>query len=72
MYLHGGDWEGIRNALKEIGAPTTARELGIGREEIIKALTEAHKVRPERYTILGTDGITEEAAHHLVKATGVA
>ncbi len=70
MYLHGGDWESIRDALKEIGAPTTAKELGVSKKDIIKALTMAHKVR-KRYTILGTDGITREAAEKLAKATGV-
>ena len=72
MYLHGGDWEAIRDALREIGAPTTAKELGIAKKYIIKALTMAHKMRPDRYTILGTDGITREAAEKLVKVTGVA
>jgi len=72
MYLHGGDWESIKEALREIGAPTTARELGVSEEEIIEALMRAHTIRPERYTILGKDGLTEEAAFHLVKATGVA
>ncbi|RLF46226.1 MAG: NAD(P)-dependent glycerol-1-phosphate dehydrogenase [Thermoplasmata archaeon] len=72
MYLHGGDWESIKDALKEIGAPTTAKELGVTKRDIIKALTIAHKIRPERYTILGTDGITKEAAEKLVKITGVA
>jgi len=71
MYLHGGDWECIRNALKEIGAPTTAKELGVSKRDIIKALTIAHKMRPERYTILGTDGITKDAAEKLAKVTGV-
>jgi len=70
MYLHGGDWEMIRDALKEIGAPTTAKELGIPKRHIIKALTIAHKVR-NRYTILGTDGISKEAAERLAKVTGV-
>jgi glycerol-1-phosphate dehydrogenase [NAD(P)+] len=71
MYLHGGDWELIKKALLEIGAPTTARELGINKENIMNALIEAHKVRPERYSILGGEGLTEDAAFHVVKATGV-
>ena len=29
MYLHGGDWRGIRTSLKSIGAPTTPAEVGI-------------------------------------------
>ena len=70
MYLHGGDWEAIRDALREIGAPTTAKELGVSKKDIIKALTIAHKMR-KRYTILGTDGISKEAAEKLAKATGV-
>jgi len=71
MYLHGGDWRRIRNALKIIGAPTTASELGVSDEQIIKALTMAHTIRPERYTILGDSGITEDAAENLARTTGV-
>lgn len=72
MYLHGGDWKGFRKALKKIGAPTTARELGVSEEEVVKALLMAQKVRPHRYTILGADGLSADAAEHLVKVTGVA
>lgn len=70
MYLHGGDWRRIRDALRMIGAPTTARELGVDEEDIINALTQAHKMR-KRYTILGTRGLTKEAARNLAKITGV-
>jgi glycerol-1-phosphate dehydrogenase [NAD(P)+] len=71
MYLHGGDWKGIRDALKAIGAPVDAKGLGIEDDYIIQALTEAHTIRPERYTILGDTGITKEAAVNVAKATGV-
>jgi len=71
MYLHGGDWKGLRNALKALGAPTTAKELGVTAEEVIQALTLAHTIRPERYTILGDKGITPKAAEELAIATGV-
>jgi glycerol-1-phosphate dehydrogenase [NAD(P)+] len=71
MYLHGGDWKMIKGALKEIGAPTTAEELGISREKIIEALVHAHELRPERYTILGKEGLTREAAKELASVTGV-
>ncbi|EDY36085.1 hypothetical protein ABOONEI_2072, partial [Aciduliprofundum boonei T469] len=70
MYLYGGDWKKIRDALRMIGAPTTARELGVEDEEIIMALTQAHKMR-KRYTILGMRGLTEEAARNLARITGV-
>ena len=70
-YLYGDDWQRIRDTLKEIGAPTTAKELGIKDEYIIEALTIAHKINPERYTILGESGLTKEAAVRLALATGV-
>jgi glycerol-1-phosphate dehydrogenase [NAD(P)+] len=70
MYLHGGDWQSIKQALIEIGAPTNAEELGIEPEYIIKALINAHNIRPERYTILGT-GLTLDAAERLAKITHV-
>ncbi len=70
MYLHGGNWQEIRNALRTIGAPTNAKELGIKEEYIIEALLYAHKIRPERYTILGT-GLTREAAEKIARITKV-
>jgi glycerol-1-phosphate dehydrogenase [NAD(P)+] len=71
MYLHGGDWEFIRDTLEAIKAPTTARELGIKPEYIIEALSKAHTIRPERYTILGDRGLTTRAAEKLALHTGV-
>ena len=71
MYLHGGDWKSIRNALTAIGAPTNAAGLNVTPEEIIKALTMAHKIRTDRFTILGDVGLNEEAAETVAKNTGV-
>jgi glycerol-1-phosphate dehydrogenase [NAD(P)+] len=71
MHLHGGDWQQIRDALQEIGAPTTAKQLGVPPKKLIEALTTAHTIRPERYTILGESGLTRDAAQALCKATGV-
>lgn len=70
-YLHGLKWERIRETLKRVGAPTNAYELGIDPEVIINALTIAHTIRPERYTILGRDGLTWDAAEKAAKITGV-
>ena len=70
-YLHGMKWQRIRAFLKKIKAPTTARELGIEPKYIVKALTIAHTIRPERYTILGSTGVSEKAAWKIVKVTGV-
>ena len=71
MYLHGGDWKQIRQALSEIGAPVTAAGLNIGRDEVIRAMTEAHSIRPDRYTILGDRGLSPEAAEKIASLTGV-
>ncbi len=71
MQLHGGDWQQIRSFLNTIGAPTTAEALGISEDILIEALTTCHKLRPERYTILGESGLTREAATKLCRTTGV-
>jgi len=71
MYLHGGDWHRLKNALLTIGAPTTAQELGVTNEEVILALVMAHTIRPDRYTILGDNGLTRDAAERLASVTGV-
>ncbi|HEX9907446.1 MAG TPA: NAD(P)-dependent glycerol-1-phosphate dehydrogenase [Thermoplasmata archaeon] len=71
MYLHGGDWQRIRNALQLIGAPTTAKELGVSKENLIEALVHAHEIRKDRYTILGDRGLTPDAAEHLATITKV-
>ncbi|MCJ7571361.1 MAG: NAD(P)-dependent glycerol-1-phosphate dehydrogenase [Candidatus Thermoplasmatota archaeon] len=71
IYLHGGDWELIKRTLKKIGAPTSSEELGVSKKKIIEALIRAHEIRPERYTILGETGLTEDAAKKLAKTTGV-
>ncbi len=72
MSLHGGDWEVIKNALHDMNAPTNAYELGIDPDDIIEALIMAHKIRPERYTILGDrGGLSRDAAKKLAIKTGV-
>lgn len=71
MYLHGGDWRGIRDALQQVGAPTTAKAVGIPKEVIVEALVRAHLNKPDRYTILGDKGLSREAAEDLVRVTGV-
>ena len=70
-YLHGKDWRKLRRTIRRMGLPTTAKELGVRAEDVIRALTIAHKIRPERYTILGESGLTFEAAERLAKHTGV-
>ncbi len=71
MSLHGRKWEDIRDALGTIGAPVTAQDAGLSREEVIRALVAAKDIRPERYTVLGREVLTEEKAEKLASETGV-
>jgi len=70
-YLHRANWRRIRDTLTKLGAPTKARELGMTKEDVIKALEMATTMRPERYTILNELNLTREACERLAKTTEV-
>jgi len=70
-YLHKLRWRRIREVLRRVGAPVTAAELGVSAEDVVEALTIAHQVRPERYTILGEKGLTRASAEKLARVTQV-
>lgn len=66
MYLHGGNWKEIRDALRQVGAPTTPNEVGIPDKIAVEALLSAKDIRPERFTILDM-GLSRESAEHLIQ-----
>ena len=70
-YLQKGNWQRIKTTLKQLGAPTTAAEMGIQDEDVVKALEMAAKIRPERYTILHKLNLNTEACEKTAKATGI-
>jgi len=70
-YLYRTNWQKIRNTLKLIGAPTTAKELGVKNADVVKALEVAAKIRPDRYTILHKLDLNSEACEKTAKATGI-
>ena len=70
-YLYDIDWKGIKDTLQRAGAPTTAEELGVEPESIVKALVQACTIRPERYTILNTKKLDYASAKKLAKVTSV-
>jgi len=70
-YLHGLRWKRIKKSLMSVGFPVRARDLGIPDEMVLKALTIAHSIRPERYTILGDRGLTWRSAEKIAQDTGV-
>jgi len=69
--LQGQDWKSIVKTLKEVGAPTTAKQIGLKEDEVINALMIAQELRPERYTILKEVKMTKKKALNLAKSTGV-
>ena len=69
--LQGQDWKNIVKTLKAVGAPTTAKEIGLKSNILAKALTIAQSLRPERYTILKEVDMTEKKAVSLAKSTKV-
>ena len=69
--LQGQDWKKIVKTLKDVGAPTSAKQIGLKSEEIVTALMIAQELRPERYTILKEIEMTEKKALNLAKVTNV-
>ena len=69
--LQGQDWKKIVKTLKSVGAPTSAKEIGLKPKILTKALRIAQSLRPERYTILKEIKMTENLALKLAKSTKV-
>ena len=69
--LQGQDWKTIIKTLKNVGAPTTAKQIGLKPDQVVKALTMAQDLRPERYTILKEVEMTKNKALSLAKSTNV-
>jgi len=65
-YLHGIDYEKVREALVSYRLPTTFREIKVFPNVLIKALSTAHKIRSDgRYTIL-KNGIDKKKAERIL------
>ena len=69
--LHGEDWRRIAGALRDVGAPTSAAQIGLGPAKVVDALCMAQGLRPERYTILSELNMTPQKAESLAKSTGI-
>jgi len=69
--LHGLDWERMRRALREAGAPTAAREIDLADAEVVEGILAAPSVRPDRYTILHKLQLDAGQAKALATETGV-
>lgn len=69
--LHGLDWEKIAETLESVGAPTMAKQINLTEEQVVKALTTAQSLRPDRYTILSKIKLDKKTAHALAKSVKV-
>jgi len=69
--LHSLDWEKIAETLENVGAPTNAKRIGLTEEHVVKALTTAQSLRPDRYTILSKVKLDKKSAHELAKSAKV-
>lgn len=67
-----GNWELIRNSLRNVGAPTRAEELGLTKEQILEALMYAKKIRRKRFTILEAINPSKEDFEDALKQTEIA
>ncbi|MGF3522799.1 MAG: NAD(P)-dependent glycerol-1-phosphate dehydrogenase, partial [Candidatus Bathyarchaeia archaeon] len=70
-YLYGANWKRVKQTLKQLGAPTSAADLGAADEDVVKALELAASIRPDRYTILQKLNMNYLACAKVAKATGV-
>ncbi|MDH5483297.1 MAG: NAD(P)-dependent glycerol-1-phosphate dehydrogenase [Candidatus Bathyarchaeota archaeon] len=70
-YLHRANWKRVKDTLRKLGAPTTAEELGVEEDDVLRALEVATAMRPERYTILSKSRLKREAFERLARATEV-
>lgn len=69
--LHGLDHQSITAALKNVGAPTTAADIGLSDEDVVQALCMAQSLRPERYTILKEVPLDAPSAKRLALESGI-
>jgi glycerol-1-phosphate dehydrogenase [NAD(P)+] len=69
--MQGLDWRSVKKALKDVGAPTTARELEITDDEVVEALVGSEAILPDRYTILSRLKLDGRRAREVAETAGV-
>ncbi|MCS7144794.1 MAG: sn-glycerol-1-phosphate dehydrogenase [Archaeoglobaceae archaeon] len=66
-----GDWNRVREGLRNVGAPTKAREIGLTGEQMIEALVYAKRIRRKRFTILEAIDPSKEEFENALKQTEI-
>ena len=67
----GGGITQVTVTLENVGAPTKAKQIGLTEDHVVKALTTAQSLRPDRYTILSKNKLDKKAAYRLAKSVRV-
>ena len=69
--LQGLNWSKIVETLKNVGAPTQAKQIKLSEKQVVKALMVARSLRPERYTILSKVRLDNKSAFELARSVEV-
>jgi glycerol-1-phosphate dehydrogenase [NAD(P)+] len=69
--LHGIDWREIRESLKRLGGPVTAKEINVDEDQLIEAMELARRIRPERFTILNRVELTKVQCQNILSEIGI-
>ncbi len=69
-YLQGGNWKKIRDVMKKLGLPSTAKEMGIDENMAIDALVNSRKIR-KRYTVLDKRNLTRDDAKKALRTVKI-
>ncbi len=62
-------WQNIRQILERTGLPSKIRQLGVDKRLAAQALSEAYRIRPDRYTILHKRPMSLVEAQGLLEET---
>lgn len=65
LALHGADWRGVFEKVEAAGLPVSAKSLGVPPVFVERSLVFAHKIRPERRTVL-SKGLTLVKARQIL------
>ena len=69
-YLQGKEWGRIKKVLGDVGAPTTAKGIGVGKDLFVQAMLMAKDIR-KRYTILDEKPLDRELVIKIAGETGI-
>ncbi len=69
--LKGQNLKKIIKTLKDVKAPTTAKQIGLTEDQVSDALMIAQDLRPERYTIFKDINKTELISNNIAKSCNV-